>query len=447
MSILNEKPKLTKRIKRYAQISGVMGGLATKIASEKYFGLYFDNNKHAKKLTSALGKIKGPLMKVAQLTATIPDILPPEYTKELAELQSNAPPMGWLFVKRRMTNELGENWKKNFSIFSKEATRAASLGQVHKARLKNGDLVACKLQYPDMMSAIKTDLNQLNLIFSIYQSYNKAIKTDEIYKEVNARLLEELDYKREKKSMIAFKSIFSTKQFVHIPQVYEKLCTDKLLTMSWLKGKHLLEFRNKSLKERNIIAKNMFLSWYFPFYKYGIIHGDPHLGNYTVREDLSINLYDFGCMRFFKGKFIKGVIDLYNAIKNNNSEEAVYAYKQWGFKDINKAKLNVLNKWANFIYSPLLKDKIQKIQENESGVYGAKVATEVHKELRKLGGIQPPREFVFMDRAAVGLGSVFLHLKAELNWYKIFNELIENFSTKKVDLNQQKTLKKVKLTL
>ena len=71
----------------------------------------------------------------------------------------------------------------------------------------------------------------------------------------------------------------------------------------------------------------------------------------------------------------------------------------------------------------------------------------MHKELRKLGGIQPPREFVFMDRAAVGLGSVFLHLKAELNWYKIFNELIENFSTKKVDLNQQKTLKKVKLTL
>ena len=337
--------------------------------------------------------------------------------------------------------------EKKFLIFSKEATRAASLGQVHKARLKNGDLVACKLQYPDMMSAIKTDLNQLNLIFSIYQSYNKAIKTDEIYKEVNARLLEELDYKREKKSMIAFKSIFSTKQFVHIPQVYEKLCTDKLLTMSWLKGKHLLEFRNKSLKERNIIAKNMFLSWYFPFYKYGIIHGDPHLGNYTVREDLSINLYDFGCMRFFRGKFIKGVIDLYNAIKNNNSEEAVYAYKQWGFKDINKAKLNVLNKWANFIYSPLIKDKIQKIQENESGVYGAKVATEVHKELRKLGGIQPPREFVFMDRAAVGLGSVFLHLKAELNWYKIFNELIENFSTKKVDLNQQKTLKKVKLTL
>tara|TARA_Y100001960_G_C14711983_1_gene847524 strand:- start:778 stop:1062 length:285 start_codon:yes stop_codon:yes gene_type:complete len=92
-------------------------------------------------------------------------------------------------------------------------------------------------------------------------------------------------------------------------------------------------------------------------------------------------------------------------------------------------------------------DKVQKIQDNESGVYGARVASEVHKELRKLGGIQPPREFVFMDRAAVGLGSVFMHLRAELNWYKMFNNLIEDFSIKDVDLLQQKTLKKANLSL
>ena len=191
----------------------------------------------------------------------------------------------------------------------------------------------------------------------------------------------------------------------------------------------------------------MFLTWYYPFYKYGILHGDPHLGNYTVCKNLTINLFDFGCMRFFKGKFIKGVIDLYNALKDNNLDKAVYAYEQWGFKDLNKNKLHVLNKWAKFIYSPLMEDKIQKIQENSSGTYGAKVASEVHKELRKLGGIQPPREFVFMDRAAVGLGSVFMHLRAELNWHNMFNELIENFSSKNIDQDQEKTLKMAKLSL
>ena len=87
-------------------------------------------------------------MKVAQLSATIPDLLPPEYAAELTHLQSNAPPMGWLFVKRRMAAELGLHWQKSFKEFSKEASRAASLGQVHKAKLPSGKEVACKLTIP-----------------------------------------------------------------------------------------------------------------------------------------------------------------------------------------------------------------------------------------------------------------------------------------------------------
>ncbi len=432
-----EKSKLSKQIKRYAEVSGVVGKLATKLVGKKYLGISFDKDIHAKNLTTSLGKIKGPLMKVAQLTATIPDILPSEYAKELAELQSNAPPMGQMFVKRRMINELGRNWISHFKNFENEASKAASLGQVHKAYLKNGNKIACKLQYPDMNSIIKADLKQLKLIFSVYQSYNKAIKTNEIFKEVNDRLLEELDYKREKNMMKIFNNIFIKKNYVNIPKVYDKLSTDRLLTMDWLDGDHILKFKNKKLEQRNRIAKNMFLTWYFPFYNYGIIHGDPHLGNYTIAQNNSINLFDYGCMRVFKGNFIKGVIDLYNALQKNDKDKAVYAYKNWGFRDISKKKLEVLNKWAGFIYSPLLKDKVQKIQENTSGTYGAKVASEVHKELRKLGGIQPPREFVFMDRAAVGLGSVFMHLNAKLNWYKIFNELIENFSSDAIDKRQK----------
>ena len=150
-------------------------------------------------------------------------------------------------------------------------------------------------------------------------------------------------------------------------------------------------------------------------------------------------------MRIFKGKFIQGVIDLYFALQKNDNSRAIYAYEQWGFKGITKAKLEVLNKWASFIYSPLMKDKIQKIQESDNGIYGASVASEVHRELKKLGGVKPPKEFVFMDRAAVGLGSVFMHLKAEVNWYQIFHQLIQNFDEKKLNQRQQKTLKLVKL--
>ena len=127
--------------------------------------------------------------------------------------------------------------------------------------------------------------------------------------------------------------------------------------------------------------------------------------------------------------------------------QAVHAYEQWGFNNITKKKLSVLNKWASFLYSPLLEDKVQKIQESDSGIYGAQVAAEVHQELKKLGGVKPPKEFVFMDRAAVGLGSVFMHLRAEVNWYQIFHNLIEHFDAKKLNDRQHSTLKLVNLKL
>ena len=441
----SESKSITKQIKRYAQVGGIVGKLAAKLASQKYLGVNLDKNKHAAEIREALGSIKGPLMKVAQLSATIPDLLPPEYAEELMNLQSNAPPMGWLFVKRRMAAELNIKWQDNFINFDKAATRAASLGQVHKAVLLNKKIVACKLQYPDMESAVSADLSQLKLIFSIYQSYNKAIKTDEVYREITDRLKEELDYIREKKLMCVFKNIFSNSDFVHVPEVIDNLSTKRLLTMSWLEGDPILKYKNEKKEIRNKVAKNMFYAWYKPFYEYGIIHGDPHLGNYSIQKNLSVNLFDFGCMRIFRGKFIQGVIDLYFALQKNDQNKIIDAYEQWGFKDITKEKIKVLNKWAEFIYSPLMEDKIQKIQENDSGVYGAQVAAGVHNELKKLGGIKPPKEFVFMDRAAVGLGSVFMHLKAEVNWYQIFNSLIEDFNEQDMNKRQQKALKLVNL--
>ena len=218
--------------------------------------------------------------------------------------------------------------------------------------------------------------------------------------------------------------------------------------MSWLDGEPILKFKKSPKETRNTLAANMYKAWYKPFFEYGVLHGDPHLGNYSVqKKDLSINIYDFGCMRIFNGNFIQGVIDLYFALQEKDNSKAVHAYEQWGFTDITKEKLKVLNKWAGFLYSPLMEDKVQKIQESDSGIYGAQIASEVHQELKKLGGVKPPKEFVFMDRAAVGLGSVFMHLKAEVNWYRIFHELIEDFNSKKLMKNQQKALNLADLSI
>ena len=437
---MKEDNNLVSRVKRYSKVTTSMTSLATKFAGKKYLNFDLSDQKYAAQITEILGNLKGPLMKVAQLSATIPDLLPEEYARKLAELQSNAPPMSWVFVKRRMKAELGENWEKNFIDFEKDASFAASLGQVHKAKLNGNEIVACKLQYPDMSSAVIADLNQLKIIFKIYSSYNKSIQIREIYKEIEARLKEELDYKLEHRHLKIFEYMHKKNTFIKIPKVHKKLSTQRLLVMEYLDGNKLIEYKNSSQKVRNDLAKKLFMAWYFPFYKFGIIHGDPHLGNYSVNKDNNINLFDYGCVRIFPAKFVKGVIDLYFALKEKNNEKIKLAYKAWGFKDIDDKLMNVLNKWALFLYDPILKNEVRKIQDSDSGIYGAKIAGEVHKELRKYGGVKPPREFVFMDRAAVGLGSIFIHLKAEINWYKLFHELIKDFSVKNLETNQKNAI-------
>ena len=151
----------------------------------------------------------------------------------------------------------------------------------------------------------------------------------------------------------------------------------------------------------------MFKAWYLPFYKYGIIHGDPHLGNYSADKNLNINLLDFGCIRFFKPSFVQGVIDLYNSIKDNNEDLAVKAYKSWGFENISKNLIEILNIWAKFLYSPLLEDKSIKMQETNSSVYGAEAASKVHKELKKL------EELSLRE-------SLFLWIELQLVWVQFF---------------------------
>src|SRR5947208_910406 len=174
-----EKTRFSARAARYARVGTNMGGVAAKFAASRLFGLRLDRGKNASDLAAALGGLKGPIMKVAQLMATIPDLLPPEYVEELQKLQSEAPPMGWPFVKRRMVAELGANWQETFAEFEHKPAAAASLGQVHRARALDDKALACKLQYPDMQSAVEADLQQLDWLFAIHRRMYNVMATTE----------------------------------------------------------------------------------------------------------------------------------------------------------------------------------------------------------------------------------------------------------------------------
>ncbi len=428
------------QLRRYARVGGAVGGLAANYAGRRLLGRRIEHDAHARELAAAVGGLKGPLMKVAQILATIPDALPSAYAEELRQLQADAPSMGWPFVRRRMASELGPDWPKRFGDFERSAAHAASLGQVHRATAPDGAHLACKLQYPDMAAAVEADLRQLRLVFSVYERRDRAVRTDSIFQELSERLREELDYHREAKHMRLYGAMLADEAGVTVPEPVEALSTGRLLTMTWIDGRPLMEAVDLAVEARNRLAEAMFRAWYVPFYDCGVIHGDPHLGNYSMREDFGINLLDFGCIRVFPPSFVKGVIDLYRALRDGDEALAVSAYETWGFENPSRELIEVLNIWAEFLYAPLLQDRVQRIQESESGLYGATVAARVHRELRRVGGVRPPREFVLMDRAAIGLGSVFIRLRAEVNWHRLFHGLIDGFDVDALAARQSAAL-------
>jgi predicted unusual protein kinase regulating ubiquinone biosynthesis (AarF/ABC1/UbiB family) len=444
-----ERNRFSARAARYAQVGANVGGIAARIAGARLIG--GSGGSHAAVLAEALGGLKGPMMKVAQMMASVPDLLPPEYAEELQKLQSEAPPMGAAFVMRRMQAELGPDWRSRFAAFDAHPAAAASLGQVHRATATDGAALACKLQYPDMKSAVEADLRQLSIVFALHRRLNPVIDTSEMTKEIGERVREELDYCREAQHAALYRDILANIDEVRVPAVRAELSTGRLLTMDWLEGDKLLAFKEAGESARNRIATAMFKAWWIPFSRFGVIHGDPHLGNYTVfgtgdDEAQGINLLDYGCIRIFTPRFVGGVVDLYEGLLHHDFARTFHAYETWGFRGLTRDLAETLNIWARFIYAPLLDDRVRSVADGVSPAkYGRKEAFVVHQALKKKGPVLVPREFVFMDRAAIGLGAAFLHLEARLNFYQLFHESMGKFSAAALQERQEGALAKAGL--
>src|SRR6266545_2499487 len=333
-----EQNRFSARAARYARVGANIGGIAARFAGARLFGLDLDRDRNAAELAVALGGLKGPIMKVAQLLSTIPDALPPEYAAELAQLQSQAPPMGWAFVKRRM----------------------------------------------------RADLQQLGLLFAIQRRMDPVIDTSEIAQEIGARIREELDYRREAKHVALYRAMLAGNDLVRVPRPWPELSTGRLLTLDWLEGRRMLDHKDDALEVRNRLATAMFSAWWFPFSRFGVIHGDPHLGNYSVFEQDGegggINLLDYGCIRIFPPKFVGGVVDLYNGLRTGDNDLVVHAYETWGFKRLSRELIDILNIWARFIYGPLLEDRVRSLADGvKPADYGRREAFRVHQALREKG--------------------------------------------------------------
>jgi predicted unusual protein kinase regulating ubiquinone biosynthesis (AarF/ABC1/UbiB family) len=449
----NEANRLSARASRYARLGVSAGAFAARVGVNRLTG--GGRETDARALASALGSMKGPLMKVAQILTTIPDALPADYANELIRLQSQAPPMGAGFVRRRMVAELGPTWRDRFAEFDLKPAAAASLGQVHRGRTLDGEDLACKLQYPEMASAVETDLSQLDLLFSLHRRMGAAIETREVARALRARVREELYYFREAKIARLYGLMLADRPFVRVPRVHSELSTRRLLTLQWLEGEKLTEFETAPQGARDAIAVGLFDAWWRPFLRYGIIHGDPHLGNYAVvargagpRQTVeAVNLFDYGCVRIFPPQFVAGVVELYRALLVQDQKRVVDAYAMWGFSGLSRGAIEAMTLWARFICGPILDDRVRTAADGVSpGEYGRKEIGQVMRALKaEGGGLLIPREFVFLERATIGLGGAFLRLGARLNFHRMYEDAIADFDVEAVARRQADGLKAVGL--
>lgn len=442
-----ERDRLTTRAARVAQVGGNLSGAAMAFGRARLFGGEDADRRIAAALRVALGRTKGPLMKVAQMLATVPDFLPPELAEELTKLQAHAPAMGPAFVTRRMRSELGADWQSRFAEFDMQAAAAASLGQVHKAKAHDGRVLACKLQYPEMASAVESDLSQLNVLLALVKGLGRLVDPSEIGPEVGARLREELDYQREAKIAALYGRMLAHLEHVRTPIPLPELSSKRLLTMTWLEGHSLSAFESADQEIRNHIAGQLFHAWWDPMHHYGIIHGDPHLGNYSFADSgRTLNLLDFGCIRIFAPKFVAGVLKLRDGLMREDRAATEEAYHDWGFGRLKPQLLDAMNVWARFIYGPIMDDRVRSVADGvRPGEYGRREALHVKQLLAEHGPVTVPREFVFMDRAAIGLGSAFLRLRAELNFFRLFEDSIADFDVPAIETRQQEALREAGL--
>jgi predicted unusual protein kinase regulating ubiquinone biosynthesis (AarF/ABC1/UbiB family) len=255
-------------------------------------------------MTGDLMALRGPVMKLGQALSLQSDVWPEEVLAELSRLQMQAPGMHPSLVRAQFRSSMGKDPEEVYRTFAPEPFAAASLGQVHRATLKSGESVAVKIQYPGIREAIRSDFAWLRAL-SLPAQRSKHLPAAAI-DELEAQIVAECDYVREADNAVLFAKRLKRLPFVDVPRVHRRLSRDKVLTMSVVAGKHLDAFLagRPSRKTRDLVGERLFELFYFQILEMEALHADPHWGNYLFREDGTIGLVDFGCVKYFRPDFV-----------------------------------------------------------------------------------------------------------------------------------------------
>ena len=382
--------------------------------------------KTAEQIANELGNMKGALMKLGQMASFLDDGLPEPMRMALSQLQSQAPPMAFELVQQEIERELGAPMNELFVEFDESPIAAASIGQVHRAivRLADGNeqAVAVKVQYPGVAEAIDADLRTANLLGTMLALGFKSLNPEDMVAEIKDRLREELDYEREARNQQEFGDFYRGHPFIHIPEVFTRFSTSRILTTELVNGHTFAEVLEWPQEQRNAAGEAIFRFVFRSLYRFRAFNGDPHPGNYIFHTDGRVTFLDFGLikhftveeMEMFQSMVKSAVIDHDMATYRRIIEEA-------GMLQLDApVSTDDAGEYFSHFYEPVKESHVMTWDT----AYATSIVRHTFDRTSPIAQYATvPKSFVFIQRINLGLYAILGQLGASGNFRRISEEL------------------------
>lgn len=381
----------------------------------------------ATKIVEGSQELRGAFTKLVQMLSMRDDILPAEMLSVLSASQSQVPPMEYAMIRKQIVAELGKAPEELFAAFDRDAFAAASLGQVHAARLRSGEEVVVKIQYPGVEETVKQDLKNIKALLQTLALVGRDVLRQKIdpsdaYRELEERLYEELDYVNEAKNIALFQRMFADDDEVMIPAVYPDLSSRRVLTMGRLDGYPLASILAPGVDQsmKDWVAIKYFRVLWRQVFEHGVLHTDPNPGNYLVTWHPKLQILDFGSIRIFPENIRQAYLDLGRGLIDDDKALLADAFVRLDFLDPGVSPEPMFRIMA-IVFEPLLVDRRYDPRAYNSVERGMEVAgIAIENRIFK-----DPGHRVFLMRALMGMDAYLKQLGTRTNWHREFRRCLE----------------------
>ena len=385
------------------------------------------HQKTAQQLVEMLGEMKGAAMKVGQLASFYEFSAPGEYLATykdaLTMLQNSAPPMDPAASKAVIKEEFGRDPHELFAEFDEDAIAAASIGQVHRARLHSGEEVAVKVQYPGVDEAVRADLKNLSAMTKLSVAIAPNVDPKEVANEVRDRVMEELDYRREATNQATFAELFAGHPYIVVPKVYPEYCATRVIVQEFIDGEPFMSAFEWDKERRDRLAEVLFRFFYGSFNRFRLFSADPHPGNYMLLPDGKVAFLDYGLVRALDPGTLLVLLEIVRSLIDDDRERGRAALETIGILTAKTPAVDAVWEHLKMLNAPVLEDRdftitVELVQEIAAAGFDPRA--KAFQTLRKVG---VPGVIVTVNRMSFGVASLLGRLEATNNWQAIMREM------------------------